>query len=132
MAPSPSKKSSGLANPRLRMYIKWLKNSDKSEWRPEKLTEDLRNMNQHVASLMQDARQPRLAMEVDGPADTKTRERTEGAATAVQPMHGDSFSANMVQAGPKTISTNIYILIPSHRLDEAVKNYHDTESEKRR
>ena len=45
-------------------------------------------------SLEHDARQPRLAMEADGPADTKTRERTEGAATAVQAMHGDSFSAS--------------------------------------
>ena len=27
-------------------------------------------------------------MEADGPANTKTRERTEGAATAVQAMHG--------------------------------------------
>ena len=32
-------------------------------------------MNQHVASLEQGAQQPRLATEVDGPADTKTRER---------------------------------------------------------
>ena len=32
-------------------------------------------------------------MEEDGPADTKTRERTEGAAMAVQAIHGDSFSA---------------------------------------
>ena len=36
------------------------------------------------------ARQPRLAMEADGPANAKTRERTEGAATAVQAMPGDS------------------------------------------
>ena len=34
------------------------------------------------------------------PADKKTRERTKGAATAVQAMHGDSFSANRVEAGP--------------------------------
>ena len=34
-------------------------------------------------------------------ADKKTRERTEGAATAVQAKHaGDSFSAKRVQAGP--------------------------------
>ena len=41
-------------------------------------------------------------MEVDGPADTKTRERTEGTATAVQAMHGDSSTAQKVQDGPKT------------------------------
>ena len=51
----------------------------------------------------QDARQPRLAIEADGPANTKTRECTEGAATAVQAMHGDSCStAQKVQDGPKT------------------------------
>ena len=48
------------------------------------------------------ARQSRLAMEADGPANTKTRECTEGAATAVQAMHGDSCTAQKVQDGPKT------------------------------
>ena len=38
--------------------------------------------------------------------DIKTRERTDGAAPAVQAMHGDSFSANRVDPGPKTTSTN--------------------------
>ena len=38
-------------------------------------------------------------------SDTKTRERTEGAATAVQAKHGDSCSSKRVQAGP-TCSTN--------------------------
>ena len=38
----------------------------------------------------------------DRPANTKTRERTEGAATAVQAMHGDSCTAQKVQDGPKT------------------------------
>ena len=45
--------------------------------------EDLRCIDQHLASLEQDARQPRLAMEADVPADKKARERTEGIATAV-------------------------------------------------
>ena len=41
-------------------------------------------------------------MEADGPANTKTRERMEGAATAVQAMHGDSCTtARKVQDGPK-------------------------------
>ena len=39
--------------------------------------------DQLTARLEQDTRQPRLAMEVDGPAYTKARERTEGVATAV-------------------------------------------------
>ena len=50
----------------------------------------------------QDARQPRLAIEADGPSDTTTRERTEGAAQAVQAMRGDSFSANRVDSDPKS------------------------------
>ena len=49
----------------------------------------MRATDQREASLEQDARQPRLTKEADGPANTKTRERTEGAATAVQAMHGD-------------------------------------------
>ena len=63
-------------------------------------------MDQRLACVEQDARQPRLAIEIDEPADEKTRERTEGAAKAVQVMYGDSFSANRVQAGPKTTSTS--------------------------
>ena len=48
------------------------------------------------ASLEQDTWQPRLSMEADMPSDTKTRERTKGAAVAVQAKHGDSYSANRV------------------------------------
>ena len=42
----------------------------------EEFEEDLRMIDQRLASLEQDARQPRLTMEVDVPADEKTRERT--------------------------------------------------------
>ena len=64
----------------------------------DELHDDLKDgtrrlIEQYAARLEQDARQPRLAMEADGQADTKTRERTKGAATAVQPMRGDGFSA---------------------------------------
>ena len=52
------------------------------------------------------ARQPRLAMEADGQENTKARERTEGAATAVQAMRGDGFSARQVEPGPSTNSTS--------------------------
>ena len=38
--------------------------------------------------------------EGSGQADTKTRERTEGAAKAVQAMHGDSCSASRVDPDP--------------------------------
>ena len=63
-------------------------------------------MDQHVTSLEHGARQPRLAMEADGQADTKARERTEDAATAVQVMRGDGFSACRVEPGPNTNSTS--------------------------
>ena len=57
--------------------------------------------------LEHEARQPRLAMEANGLADTtKTRERTEGAATAVQAMRGGGFSARRVEPGPNTNSTS--------------------------
>ena len=63
-------------------------------------------MDQHVTRLEHGARQPRLAMEADGQADTETRERTEGAATAVQAMRGDCFSVRRVEPGPTTNSTS--------------------------
>ena len=64
-------------------------------------------MKKRLTRLEHEARQPRLAMEADGPADTtKTRERTEGAATAVQAMRGDCFSARRFEPGPNTNSTN--------------------------
>ena len=61
-----------------------------------------RYFDQHAANLKQDARQPRLAIEADMHANTMTRERTESAATAVQAMRGDSFSARRVDPGAKT------------------------------
>ena len=70
-----------------------------------------RLLEQHLTSLEQDARQPRVVMEAGGPADTKTRERTEGTATAVQAMHRDSWSAARVDPGPKTNSTSFGIKV---------------------
>ena len=73
---------------------------DKQEKKGGEMTENIRVMNQRVSSLEQDSRQPRPTMVADGQADTKTRERTEGAATAVQAMHGNSCSANWVDSDP--------------------------------
>ena len=57
----------------------------------DKRKELMRHLEKHLLSQEQDARQPRLAMkESDGHANTKTQERTEGAAKAVQAMRGDS------------------------------------------
>ena len=66
------------------------------------IKKDLRRIDKRLVNLEHGARQPRLAMKADVPADDKTRERTEGAATAVQAMYGDSFSAIRVQVGPTT------------------------------
>ena len=67
----------------------------------------MRRLERHLISQEQDARQPRLAVEeADGHANTKTRERTESAAIAVQAMRGDGFSARRVEPGPNTSSTS--------------------------
>ena len=49
----------------------------KEKW-DRQVEEMIRLLEQQLASQEQDARQPRLAMEADGPVNTKTRERTEG------------------------------------------------------
>ena len=65
---------------------------------------EVRTTDQREAGLEQDARQPRLAMEVNRLANTKTRECTEGATTVVQAMHGDSCTAQNIQDGQKTLT----------------------------
>ena len=63
-------------------------------------------IDQRLTRLEHGARQPRLAMESDGHANTKTQGRTESVATAVQAMRGDSCTAEQkVQDGPKTLIT---------------------------
>ena len=42
----------------------------------DELADEMRGTRQRLASLEQDARQSRLAMEADRPSDTETRERT--------------------------------------------------------
>ena len=78
---------------------------DRWDRKMDEISDEMRVIDQHVTSLEQDARQSRLAMEADGQANTKTRERTEGATTALQAMHGDSCTAQKVQDGPKTSSS---------------------------
>ena len=72
----------------------------------DELLQERRSIDQRLTRLEHNARQPRLVMEADGPANTKTRKRTEGDATAVQAMHGDSFSTCWVDPGPMTNSTS--------------------------
>ena len=64
------------------------------------LAEEMRVIIKRLASLEQDAWQPCLAMEIDEPTDKKARERTEGAAKAVQAMHKDICSPNRVDPDP--------------------------------
>ena len=64
----------------------------------EEFKDDMRGVNQRLASLEQDARQPRFATKADVTADKKTRERIEGPAAAVQAKHEDSCSAKKIQA----------------------------------
>ena len=66
----------------------------------DELAEEKRATEQRLSGLEHDARQPHLAMEAEEPADKKTRERTEGAATAVQAKHGDSYSAKRIDPDP--------------------------------
>ena len=68
--------------------------------------EDWSSMDQRLTRLERDVRQPRLAMKADRPANTKTGERTESAATAVQAMHRDNCTAQRVKDGPNTNSTS--------------------------
>ena len=72
-----------------------------------KMEEQTELLEKRLTRLEHGARQSRLAMEVDGPADTKTRERREGAATtAAQSMRGDGFPARRVELGLNTNSTS--------------------------
>ena len=85
---------------------------NKSDRKLDELVEGMRATEQRLAGQEQDARQSRLTMEGGGPSDTKTRERTEGAAKAVQVMHEDRFSANEVDPDPmcSTIRTSRSLL----------------------
>ena len=77
---------------------------DRWDRKLDEMVEDWKSMNQRLTRLEHGARQPRLAVVADGQANSKTRERREAAATAVQVMDGDSCTAKRVQDGPK-IST---------------------------
>ena len=90
---------------RRKMSQAWDKICDKNGLKKPEELKKMRATEQRSASLEQDARQPRLAMDADVPADKKTRERTEGAAVAVQAKHRNSCSAKRVQASP-TSSTS--------------------------
>ena len=77
---------------------------DKSDRKLDELADEMRATKQRLAGLEQVAWQPRLVMEADVPPDTKTRERTEGAAAAVQAKHGGSCFANQIDPDPMCLT----------------------------
>ena len=86
---------------RLDRQLKLMKSRfDQQERELDEFMEMMRETKQRLAGLEQDTQQPRFAIEADVQADTKTLERTEGAAKAVQEMHEDSCSANRVDPDP--------------------------------
>ena len=63
--------------------------------------EQTKILEKRLTLLEHGARQLLLTAEADGHANTKTQERTEGAATAVQATPGESCTAEQkVQDGP--------------------------------
>ena len=99
--PVPQQEESGTSQPTLADAYRMIeKLFDKSDRKMDELAEEMRATDQRLTSLEQDSRQPRFTMEGDVPADKKTREHTEGAATAVQAKHGDSCSTNRVDPDP--------------------------------
>ena len=80
--------------------------SDRRNKKLDEISDERKKMDNNVARLEHAARQPRLAMEADRHAGTKTRERTEGAATAVQAKREDCFSARRVEPGLTTDPTS--------------------------
>ena len=105
--PVPQQEKFGSGEPTLAdVYRIFKEQFDKWDRKLGEMAKCWRRMDQRVASLEHDARQPRLAMVADGQANMKTRERTEGAAQVVQAVHGDSVSPSRVDPGPKTNSTS--------------------------
>ena len=103
----PLKEELGSGQPTMEDVYRMMEEAfDRWDKKLDEISDEMKKMDQHVTRMEHGARQPRLAMEVDGQASTRTRERTEGAATAVQAMRGDCFSARRVEPGPTTNSTS--------------------------
>ena len=80
--------------------------SDRWNMKLDEVSDEMKKVDNNVTHLKHGAQQLRLAMEADRHTDTKTRKHAEGAATAVQAMRGDCFSARRVAPGPTTNSTS--------------------------
>ena len=83
--PVPRKEELGSGQPTLEDVYRRIKlMMSHFEKKMDELSDGQIKMDQHMTRLEHGARQLRLAMEANGQqADTRTRERTEGAATAV-------------------------------------------------
>ena len=102
--PVPQKEELGSGQPTMEDVYRMMKEAfdrwdKKLNEISDKMEEQTEVLKKRLTRLEHGARQPRLAMEADGQADTRTRERTEGAATAVQAMRGDCFSARRFEPG---------------------------------
>ena len=64
-------------------FDRWDRKLDEMLKNMEEYIEKRTSIDQRLTHLEHGARQPRLAMETNGFPNTKTQERTEGAATAV-------------------------------------------------
>ena len=96
--PVPQKKERGSDQPTMEDVYRMMKEAfDRWDKQLDEISDEIKK---RLTRLEHGARQPRLAMEADGQADTETRERTEGAATALQATRGDCFSARRVEPGP--------------------------------
>ena len=109
MAPSPRKKKFGPDQPTLADVYRLFEESfdrqlkitkSRFDQHEKKLNEfmEMRVTEKRSASLEQDARQPRLAMEADVPTE-------KSAATVVQAKHGDSCSSNRVDPDPMCLTS---------------------------
>ena len=105
--PVPQKEEFGSGQPTWGDVYRMMKEAfDRWDKKLDEISDEMRVMDEYVTRLEHGARQPRLALEADEHANTKTQERTEGAATTVQAMRGDSCIAEQkAQDGPKTSIT---------------------------
>ena len=97
--PVPHQDELGSGQPRMvdvyRMIEELL---DKSDRKLDELADEMRGKRQRLASLVRCS----AATSCHG---GRCREHTEGAAKAVQAMHGDSFSANRVDPDPMYLTS---------------------------
>ena len=110
--PVPQKEELESGQPTMEDVYRMMKEAfDRWDKKLDEISDEMKMTDQHVTRLEHGARQPRPALEADGQASTKTRERTEGAAAAVRAVRGDCFSARRVEPGPTTNSTSFGVKV---------------------